>query len=109
MREDDRFVAVASRPIFRSAREVGAYYRSALAQELADQGSRSLATGKDGRYSRSRVSPELIEAFSGRSSEVAREAERFRARYGRPPERGELRNLKLEGRQAKELTTRERS
>jgi conjugative relaxase-like TrwC/TraI family protein len=29
VREDDRIVAVASRPIFRSARELGAFYRSA--------------------------------------------------------------------------------
>ena len=35
VREDGRIVAVASRPIFRSARELGAYYRSALAHELA--------------------------------------------------------------------------
>jgi len=33
-------------------------------------------------------------------------AERFRARYGRAPERGELRNLALENRRSKELTTR---
>lgn len=31
VRDDGRLVAVASRPVFRSAREVGAYYRSALA------------------------------------------------------------------------------
>jgi hypothetical protein len=48
----------------------------------------------------------LIEEFSGRSREVARAAERFRARYGRAPERGELRNLALENRRAKELPTR---
>jgi hypothetical protein len=35
VREDERIVAVASRPIFRSARELGAFYRSALAEELA--------------------------------------------------------------------------
>ena len=38
IREDGRIVAVASRPIFRSAREMGAYYRSALAHELAQRG-----------------------------------------------------------------------
>ena len=48
----------------------------------------------------------MIEAFSQRSREVAREAERFRTRYGRPPLPGELRHLKLEGRKAKQLTTR---
>jgi TrwC relaxase len=38
VREDERFVAVASRPVFRSARELGAFYRSALAGELAREG-----------------------------------------------------------------------
>ncbi|MGA2163534.1 MAG: MobF family relaxase [Solirubrobacteraceae bacterium] len=108
VREDDRIVAVASRPIFRSARELGAFYRSALAEELVREGyAVEQATGKDGRYFEiAGVPRELCEAFSGRSREVARAAERFRARYGRSPERGELRNLALENRRAKELTTR---
>ncbi len=64
-------------------------------------------TGKDGRYFEiAGVPRERCEAFSGRSREVARAAERFRARYGRAPERGELRNLALENRRSKELTTR---
>ena len=41
VREDDRIVAVASRPVFRGLREVGAFYRSALAQELARRATRS--------------------------------------------------------------------
>ena len=108
VREDDRIVAVASRPIFRSARELGAFYRSALADELMREGYPiEQGTGKDGRYFEiAGVPRELCEAFSGRSREVARAAERFRARYGRPPERGELRNLALENRRSKELTTR---
>ncbi len=108
VREDDRIVAVASRPIFRSARELGAFYRSALADELVREGyTIEHGTGKDGRYFKiAGVPRELCEAFSGRSREVARAAERFRARYGRAPERGELRNLALENRKAKELTTR---
>jgi hypothetical protein len=48
----------------------------------------------------------LIEAFSARSREVAAAAERFRARWGRAPERGELRRLKLENRKAKHPVTR---
>jgi conjugative relaxase-like TrwC/TraI family protein len=78
-------VAVASRPIFRSARELGAFYRSALADELMLEGyAIEQGTGKDGRYFEIRGVPcELYEAFSGRSREVARAAERFRARYGR--------------------------
>ena len=108
VREDDRIVAVASRPIFRSARELGAFYRSALADELIREGYPiEQGTGKDGRYFEIEGVPrELCEAFSGRSREVAQAAERFRARYGRAPERGELRNLALESRRSKELTTR---
>jgi conjugative relaxase-like TrwC/TraI family protein len=108
VREDDRIVAVASRPIFRSARELGAFYRAALADELAREGyAIEQGTGKDGRYFEiAGVPRELCDAFSGRSREVARAAERFRARYGRAPERGELRNLALENRRSKELTTR---
>jgi len=108
VREDDRIVAVASRPIFRSARELGAFYRAALAEELVREGyAIEQGTGKDGRYFEiAGVPRELCDAFSGRSREVARAAERFRARYGRAPERGELRNLALENRRAKTLTTR---
>src|ERR1700722_2411822 len=108
VREDDRIVAVASRPVFRSAGEVGAFYRSALAQELAAQGyAIERATGKDGKYFEiAGVPEELRDAFSGRSREVARAADRFRARYGRAPERGELRDLALENRRAKKLTSR---
>ena len=109
VREDDRFVAVASRPIFRSAREVGAFYRSALAQELSDLGYEiEGGTGKEARYFEVAGVPRgLLDAFSGRTREVVAAAERFRARYGRAPERGELRNVKLENRRAKELTTRD--
>ncbi len=108
VREDDRIVAVASRPIFRSARELGAFYRAALAEELVREGyAIEQGTGKDARYFEiAGVPRELCDAFSGRSREVARAAERFRARYGRAPERGELRNLALENRRSKELTTR---
>ena len=38
VREDDRLVATWSRPVFRSARELGAHYRAALAHELAERG-----------------------------------------------------------------------
>ncbi len=108
VREDDRIVAIASRPIFRSARELGAFYRAALAEELVREGyAIEQGTGKDARYFEIKGVPrELCDAFSGRSREVAQAAERFRARYGRAPERGELRNLALENRRSKELTTR---
>ena len=108
VREDERIVAVGSRPVFRAAGEVGAFYRSALADELAGQGYPiERATGKDGKYFEIAGVPETLrEAFSGRSREVARAAERFRARYGRAPERGELRDLALENRRSKQLATR---
>jgi conjugative relaxase-like TrwC/TraI family protein len=50
VREDERIVAVASRPVFRGLREVGAFYRSALAEELAAEGYPiEQGTGRDGR------------------------------------------------------------
>ncbi|MEA2637700.1 MAG: hypothetical protein QOE18_757, partial [Chloroflexota bacterium] len=78
VREDGRLVAVASRPIFRAKRELGAYYRSALAHELTESGFVIRGgTGKDDRYFEIEGVPEsLREAFSGRSQEVARAAER---------------------------------
>jgi conjugative relaxase-like TrwC/TraI family protein len=84
VREDDRLVATWSRPVFRSARELGAHYRAALAHELAERGYEiAQATGKDGKYFElAGVPVGLREAFSGRSREVARAAERFRARSG---------------------------
>jgi conjugative relaxase-like TrwC/TraI family protein len=108
LREDGQVAAVASRPIFRAAREAGAFYRAALAWELQEQGyAIEQATGRHGRYFELAGIPDaLLEAFSQRSREVARAAERFRARYGRAPERDELRHLKLENRRAKELATR---
>ena len=108
VREDDRIVAVASRPVFLTAGEVGAFYRSVLAQELAEQGYPiEQATDRESKYFEIAGVPEgLRDAFSGRTREVARAADRFRARYGRAPERGELRNLALENRRAKKLTNR---
>jgi conjugative relaxase-like TrwC/TraI family protein len=108
IREDGRVVAVASRPVFRSARELGAYYRSALAFELTERGYRvERGTGKQGRYFEIEGVPRsMLDAFSARSREVARAAERFRAKWGRAPERGELRRLKLENRKAKVMVTK---
>ncbi len=103
VRQDGQFAAVASRPLFRAARELGAFYRGALAQELRQQGYEVVAgTGRDGRYFEvAGISENLRDALSGRSREVWLAAERFRARYGRAPERDELRNVKLENRKAK--------
>jgi conjugative relaxase-like TrwC/TraI family protein len=108
LRADDRIVAVASRPVFRAAGELGAFYRSAIAQELVAQGYPiEGGTGKNGKYFEITGVPDgLRDAFSGRSREVARAADRFRARYGRAPERGELRDLALENRRAKTLANR---
>jgi conjugative relaxase-like TrwC/TraI family protein len=103
VREDGRFAAVASRPLFRAARELGAFYRGALAEELRERGYEIEAgTGRGERYFEiAGVSEGVRDALSGRSREVWLAAERFRARYGRAPERDELRNVKLENRQAK--------
>jgi conjugative relaxase-like TrwC/TraI family protein len=107
VRQDGRIVAVASRPIFRAAREVGAFYRSALASELKQRGyGIEAGVGKGGRYFEIAGVPRgLLDAFSARSREVAQAAENFRARWGRAPERGELRALKRETRKAKALVT----
>jgi ATP-dependent exoDNAse (exonuclease V) alpha subunit len=65
-------------------------------------GHPSRRTGRGGRYFEvAGISESVREALSGRSREVWLAAERFRARYGRAPERDELRNVKLENRQAK--------
>jgi conjugative relaxase-like TrwC/TraI family protein len=108
VRDDGRFVAVASRPIFRSARDAGAFYRSALAQQLIERGFRIEAgTGKHRRYFEIAGRPRaMLDAFSARSREVAEAAERFRAKWGRAPERGELRQLKRENRRRKLLVHR---
>jgi conjugative relaxase-like TrwC/TraI family protein len=108
VRDDGRIVAVASRPMFRSAREGGAFYRSALAHELSQRGYEiDAGTGKEGRYFEiAEVPTGLLDAFSARSREVAAAAERFRAKWGRAPECGELRRLKLENRKVKLPVTR---
>jgi conjugative relaxase-like TrwC/TraI family protein len=108
VRDDGRFVAVASRPVFRAARDAGAYYRSALAQHLVERGfDIEAGTGRHGRYFEIAGKPRaLLEAFSARSREVAEAAERFRATWGRAPERGELRQLKRENRRRKALVHR---
>jgi conjugative relaxase-like TrwC/TraI family protein len=108
VRDDGRFVAVASRPVFRAARDAGAYYRSALAQQLIERGFRiETGTGRQGRYFEIAGRPRaMMDAFSARSREVAEAAERFRAKWGRAPERGELRQLKRENRRRKVLVHR---
>ncbi len=108
IRDDGRVVAVASRPLFRAAREAGAYYRSALAQQLGKDGYRiEGGTGRHGRYFEIADRPRaLLDVFSARSREVAAAAERFRAKWGRAPERGELRLVKAENRSRKTLVHR---
>jgi len=108
LRADGSVAAARSRPVFRAAREVGAFYRACLAEQLTELGYEiEHSTGKDGRYFELQgVGEQARAAFSKRSQEVARAAERFRAQYGRAPERGELRALKLASRQAKQPRTR---
>ncbi len=49
VREDDRIVAVASRPIFRSARELGAFYRCCARRGAGAGGVRDRAGHRQGR------------------------------------------------------------
>ena len=100
-------MAVASRPIFRIARELGAFYRAALADELVREGyAIEQGTGKDGRYFEiAGVPRELCDAFSGRSARSpARRSASVPATAG-PPSVG---SCAISAREppTKELTTR---
>lgn len=103
-RHDGSTAAVRSRPVFRAAREMGAFYRAQLAHELRELGYETLPAGQDGRYFSIRgIDAEAERAFSKRTEEVQRAARDFRARYGREPERGELRDLATKTRSRKQL------
>jgi conjugative relaxase-like TrwC/TraI family protein len=100
-RADGSTGAVRSRPAFGAAREVGAFYRAQLAREL---GYEIEPAGKDGRYFRIRgIGEDAERAFSKRTEEVTRASREFRARYGREPERGELRDMAVKTRTRKQL------
>lgn len=101
-REDGSVAAVRSRPVMRSAREVGAFYRAHLADELRQRGYVVEPAGEDGRYfSIGGVDRATERAFSARTEEVERAGREFRALHGRAPERGELRALAVQTRRAK--------
>jgi len=103
-RSDGSVAAVRSRPMLRAAREVGAYYRAHLAGELRELGYSIEPAGDDGRYFRiSGISEGMERAFSARTEEVQRAAREFRAKHGREPERGELRDLAVRTRERKSL------
>ncbi len=91
-RADGRFAAIDSRELFRSGRVSGAWYRAELAARLQSLGLDVRGqTGKDGRYFElAGVPVALSERWSARSEAIAREAVRFRERYGREPRAGEL-------------------
>ncbi|MDO8184645.1 MobF family relaxase [Conexibacter sp. JD483] len=106
-RDDGRLTAIRSRPLLRSAREGGAFYRAELAQQLRELGYEIVAAGQDGRYFRiAGISTEAEQAFSKRAAEVQQAARQFRADHGREPERGELRALALRTRSDKHPHTR---
>jgi len=101
-REDESVAAVRSRPVMRSAREVGAFYRAHLAEELRQRGYAIEPAGEDGRYfAVGGVDRATERAFSARTEEVERAGREFRALHGRAPERGELRALAVQTRGAK--------
>lgn len=103
-RADGSTAAVRSRPAFRAAREIGAFYRAHLAHELRELGYEITPAGKDGRYfSISGIEEKAEEAFSKRTVEVMRATREFRAKYGRDPERGELRDMAVGTRSRKHL------
>ena len=108
VREDGRFVAVAchgrsSAPPGTPAPTTARHWRNS-SWSAASRSSRAPARRavlRDRRPPRA-----LLEAFSSRTLEVAQVAEHFRARFGRAPEPGELRQLKRENRRAKVLVHR---
>ncbi|MGP0101918.1 MAG: MobF family relaxase [Solirubrobacteraceae bacterium] len=104
-RVDGRFAAVDSRELFRSARANGAWYRAALATELAGLGLEVQGrTGRDGRYFElTGVPAELAERWSARSRDIQQAGARFRERYGRDPRAGELGALTVATRGTKTL------
>jgi conjugative relaxase-like TrwC/TraI family protein len=107
-RRDGSVAAVRSRPVLRAARELGAYYRAALAHELRIQRYAIDSADPNERYFRVRGVPEEVErAFSKRTEEVRRAAQEFRATHGREPKRGELRALAVLSRDAKLPRTRD--
>jgi conjugative relaxase-like TrwC/TraI family protein len=103
-RADGATGAVRSRPAFGAAREIGAFYRAHLAEGLRELGYEIEPAGKDGRYFRIRgIGEDAERAFSKRTEEVTRASREFRARYGREPERGELRDMAVKTRSRKQL------
>lgn len=106
-RRNGRTGAVRSRLAFSTAREVGAVYRTLLAEELRKQGYEIEPAGEDGRYFRlAGVSRETELAFSKRARQVQQAEQEFRAKHGRRPEREELRQLAIRSRQGKTPQTR---
>jgi conjugative relaxase-like TrwC/TraI family protein len=104
-RMDGRFAAVDSRELFRSARVSGAWYRAELASRLQDLGlAVDEQSGAGGRYFEVVGVPVgLSERWSARSEAIAREASRFRVRYGREPRAGELGAITVRTRGSKTL------
>lgn len=106
-RMDGSVAAVRSRPVLRSAREVGAFYRAQFATELRDLGYGVVPAGRDDRYFAIDGIPQHVErAFSARAREVEHAGREFRAQHGRDPERGELRALAVQTRAGKLPQTR---
>ncbi len=101
VREDERVVAVGSRPVFRGAREIGALYRRRSRTSCGGGYEISRRTGKDGKYFEIAGVPE---AGRGVLRALPRGRPRRRAiqsKVRRAPKRGELRNLALENRRSK--------
>ena len=95
--------AIRDRTVYRAAREAGAFYRAALAEQLADQGFElRTQTGKDGRYFELEgISDEVCRELSGRAREIERLTAEFQAKTGRLPVESELQAIKMSSREAK--------
>jgi conjugative relaxase-like TrwC/TraI family protein len=104
-RRDERFAAVDSRELFRSARANGAWYRAELAYGLQQLGLEVRdRTGRGGRYFEVAGVPEgLTERWSARTGEIEKAARAFRTRYGRDPRGGELGSITVSTRGTKTI------
>jgi len=100
---DGRVRAIRDRALYRAGREGGAYYRAALAANLADEGfAIRSGTGNDGRYFElDGIPQDLCEELSGRHRELVALEQRFEAAHGRRPTESEMSIMEVDSRAKK--------
>ena len=109
VREDDRIVAVALPPGVPWAARGRRVLPLRARAGAGGGGLRDRAGHRQGRQvlrDRRGAARSCAMRSPSRHREIAHAAERFRAKHGRAPERGELRDIALENRRAKDLATR---